>query len=143
IWMDGRKHPSDLAPHTWAGFSTGHWERNTLVVETTHIKTGWLLRNGAPTSDLATMREYFTRYGEYLVVATIINDPIYLDEPVIRTTNFVLNPYANANVWGHCGPQQITDELGGRAKGSVPHYLPGQTDHIKEFTTKNNVPVEA
>jgi hypothetical protein len=66
IWMDGREHPSDLAPHTWAGFSTGHWERNMLVVETSHIKTGWLLRNGAPTSDLATMTEYFTRYGNYL-----------------------------------------------------------------------------
>jgi hypothetical protein len=26
IWMDGRPHPSDLAPHTWAGFSTGRWE---------------------------------------------------------------------------------------------------------------------
>ena len=31
IWMDGRAHPSDLAPHTWGGFSTGKWERNALV----------------------------------------------------------------------------------------------------------------
>ena len=23
IWLDGRPHPSDYAPHTWAGFSTG------------------------------------------------------------------------------------------------------------------------
>ena len=52
IWMDGRPHPSDLAPHTWVGFSTGKWERNTLVVTTTHVKTGWLQRNGSPTSDL-------------------------------------------------------------------------------------------
>ena len=117
IWMDGREHPSDLAPHTWGGFSTGTWERNTLVVATTHIKTGWLLRNGAPTSDLATMREYFTRYGDYLMVATIVNDPVYLDEPFIRTTNFVLSLTTNANAWGNCAPQQITDELGGRPKG--------------------------
>jgi len=48
-----------------------------------------------------------------------------------------------ANAWGNCGPAQIIDELGGRAKGSVPHYLPGQTDHIKEFATKSGVPVEA
>lgn len=142
IWMDGREHPSDLAPHTWAGFSTGHWERNMLVVETTHIKTGWLLRNGAPTSDLATMREYFTRYSNYLMVATFINDPVYLDEPFIRTTNFVLSLTSNADVWGHCGPAQILDELGGRPRGSVPHYLPGQTDHIKEFLAKSGVPAE-
>jgi cyclase len=143
IWMDGREHPSDLAPHTWAGFSTGTWERNTLVIETTHIKTGWLLRNGAPTSDLATMREYITRYGNYLMVTTFINDPVYLDEPFVRTTNFVLSLLSNADVWGHCGPAQILDELGGRPKGSVPHYLPGQTDHIEEFVSKSGVPAEA
>jgi cyclase len=143
IWMDGREHPPDLAPHTWAGFSTGAWERSTLVVETTHIKTGWLLRNGAPTSDLATMREYFTRYGDYLMVATFINDPVYLEEPVIRTTNFVLSLSSNADAWGNCGPAQIVDELGGRPKGSVPHYLPGETDHIQDFLTKSGVPAEA
>jgi cyclase len=143
IWMDGREHPSDLAPHTWAGFSTGTWERNTLVIETTHIKTGWLLRNGAPTSDMATMREYFTRYGNYLMVASFVNDPVYLDEPFIRTTNFVLSLPSNADAWGHCGPAQILDELGGRPKGSVPHYLPGQTDHIQEFVSKSGVPPEA
>ena len=143
IWMDGREHPPDLAPHTWAGFSTGSWERNTLVVSTTHIKTGWLLRNGAPTSDLATMREYFTRYDDYLVVATFVDDPVYLDEPMIRTTNFVLSLPSEANAWGNCGPAQITDELGGRPKGTVPHYLPGETAHIQEFVTKSGVPAEA
>ena len=131
--MDGREHPSDLAPHTWAGFSTGHWERNMLVVETTHIKTGWLLRNGAPTSDLATMTEYYTRYGNYLMLASFVNDPVYLDEPFIRTSNFVLSLTTNADAWGNCGPAQIIDELGGRPKGWVPHYLPGQTAHIQEF----------
>jgi len=142
IWMDGREHPSDLAPHTWAGFSTGHWERNMLVVETTHIKTGWLLRNGAPTSDLATMTEYYTRYGNYLMLASFVNDPVYLDEPFIRTSNFVLSLTTNADAWGNCGPAQIIDELGGRPKGWVPHYLPGQTPHIQEFLDKSGVPAE-
>jgi len=143
IWMDGREHPSDLAPHTWGGFSTGTWERNTLVVSTTHIKTGWLLRNGAPTSDLATMQEYFTRYGDYLLATVFVNDPVYLEEPFIRTSNFVLSLPSNADAWGNCGPAQITDELGGRAKGTVPHYLPGQTAHIQEFLSQSGVPAEA
>jgi cyclase len=143
IWMDGREHPSDLAPHTWAGFSTGHWERNMLVVETTHIKTGWLLRNGAPTSDLATMTEYYTRYGNYLMLASFVNDPVYLDEPFIRTSNFVLSLTTNADAWGNCGPAQIIDELGGRPKSWVPHYLPGQTAHVQEFLAKSGVPAEA
>ena len=29
IWMDGRPHPPDWAPHTWQGFSTGTWEGDT------------------------------------------------------------------------------------------------------------------
>ena len=114
-----------------------------LVVETTHIKTGWLLRNGAPTSDLATMTEYYTRYGNYLMLASFVNDPVYLDEPLIRTSNFVLSLTTNADAWGNCGPAQIIDELGGRPKGWVPHYLPGQTAHIQEFLTKSGVPAEA
>ena len=51
IWVDGRPHPPDVAPHTWMGFSTGKWEGNTLVVRTTHIKQGWVRRNGVPQSD--------------------------------------------------------------------------------------------
>ena len=140
IWMDGRAHPSDLAPHTWAGFSTGRWDRNSLLVETTHIKTGWLQRNGSPTSDMATMTERFTRYDGYLVAVTIIKDPIFLAEPFIRTTNYVFSPTANANAWGNCGPAQIVDELPGRPNGHVPHYLPGETRHIEDFLKATGVP---
>jgi glyoxylase-like metal-dependent hydrolase (beta-lactamase superfamily II) len=143
IWMDGRPHPSDLAPHTWTGYSTGGWQQNALVVFTTHIKAGWLQRNGAPTSDLATMTEHFIRHGEYLMVVTIVNDPVYLSEPFIRTTNFVLTLTGNANTWGPCGPSQVIDELPGRAHGSVPHYLPDQVEHIREFVTRTGVPPAA
>ena len=38
IWLDGRPHPSPNAARTWQGFSTGHWEGDTLVVETTHLR---------------------------------------------------------------------------------------------------------
>src|SRR5688572_637213 len=33
IYTDGRKHPPDLDP-TWLGHSVGHWEGDTLVVDT-------------------------------------------------------------------------------------------------------------
>ena len=143
IWMDGRAHPSDLALHTWAGFSTGKWERNTLVVSTTHIKMGWIQRNGAPTSDLATMTEHFIRHGDYLLVVTFVNDPVFLSEPFVRTSNFVLSLAGNANAWGPCGPSQIVDELPGRPRGSVPHHLPDDLGHIREFASKSGVPEEA
>jgi glyoxylase-like metal-dependent hydrolase (beta-lactamase superfamily II) len=37
LWLDGRPHPSDIAEHTWNGFSTGVWERGALKVTTTHM----------------------------------------------------------------------------------------------------------
>src|SRR5215471_17570709 len=85
IWMDGRPHPSERAPHTWAGFSTAKWESNALVVTTTHIKMGWIMRNGVPTSDRATMTEHFIRHDRHLLNVIVINDPVYLSEPFIRT----------------------------------------------------------
>ena len=140
IWMDGRPHPSDLAPHTWAGFSTGRWERNTLVVTTTHIKPGWLQRNGAPTSDLATMTEFFTRYDDHLQLVSFVNDPVFLAEPFIRTTNYEAAPTANANAWGVCGPAQVADQIPGQGKHYVPHYLPSEREHIEDFLKYSGVP---
>ena len=58
IWMDGRPHPAEHAPHTWQGFSTGEWVGNSLKVTTTHLKTAYLRRNGLPRSDRATLTEY-------------------------------------------------------------------------------------
>jgi hypothetical protein len=104
IWMDGRPHPSELAPHTWAGFSTGRWEGNKLTVTTTHIKTGWIQRNGAATSDLATMIEHFIRHGDTMTVVSIVNDPVYLSEPFIRTSSWALALNQQLNSLGACGP---------------------------------------
>src|SRR3954466_2814527 len=55
IWMDRRPEPSELEPHSWQGFSTGRFEGDVLVVRTTHLKAGWVRRNGLALSDRATM----------------------------------------------------------------------------------------
>jgi glyoxylase-like metal-dependent hydrolase (beta-lactamase superfamily II) len=139
IWLDGRPHPSDYAPHTWAGFSTGKWEGNKLTVETTHIKTGWIQRNGAATSDLATMTEHFIRHGDNLTVVTIVNDPVYLAEPFIRTSNWVLSLNQQVNSFGACGP--AGDEVS-VPRGYVSHHLPGTNDQVKPFLEAHHAPAE-
>ena len=75
IWMDGRPHPPEYAAHTWQGFSTGQWEGNVLVVKTTHLKAGWIRRNGLLITDQATMTERFIRHGNYLTHVYMIEDP--------------------------------------------------------------------
>ena len=92
IWMDGRPHPPAYAPHTWQGFSTGKWEGDMLTITTTHLKIGWIRRNGIPRSDSATVVEHWIRHENYLTWVVIITDPVYLTEPFIRTTDFVADP---------------------------------------------------
>ncbi len=82
IYMDGRPHPSENAPHTWQGFSTGEWEADMLKVTTTHLKEGWVRRNGLPRSDRATLIEYFIRHAELFTLVTDVEDPGLSDRAV-------------------------------------------------------------
>lgn len=138
IWLDGRAHPSQSAEHTWNGFSTGAWEGNMLKVTTTHMKAGWLQRNGVTASAYSTMTEYFVRHGDELMLATIIEDPVYLDEPFVRTSNFVSTPTLAIPV-----PPRfvILDEIAGLPKGYVPSYPMG-TRHT-EFASRVGLLFEA
>ena len=89
IWMDGRPHPPPYAQHTWTGFSTGKYEGNSLTVYTTHMKRGWIRGNGMPESDQATLVEHFIRYGDRITYVFKIIDPVYLAEPLVRTSDLV------------------------------------------------------
>jgi hypothetical protein len=138
IWTDGRGHPPDFDPHTWQGFSTGHWEGNVLVVETDHLKAGWIRRNGLALSDRAKMTERFFRHGDILTHTYIIEDPVYLSEPLIKTNGFRLLPNGAMQAYP-CQPAVEVE----REPGDVPHHLPGQNPFIGDFAKKHNLPVEA
>jgi len=139
IWLDGRPHPSENAPHTWQGFSTGKWEGDILTIVTTHIKTGWLYRNGVAHSEHATMWEQWMRNGDILTFVNIVDDPVYLEEPLIRTTDWVLTPGQQL------GPQRsdAVDEVVPQPKGYVPHYLPGANPFLHDETDRFKIPYEA
>ena len=85
IWMDGRPHPSKNAPHDQTGFTTGVWNGNELIATTTHLKTGYMRRNGAATSDQATITTHFRRHGDMMTLTLFMEDPVYLTEPYILT----------------------------------------------------------
>ena len=87
--MDGRPHPGPNAPHTWMGFSTGRYDGDMLIVETTHLKQGWVRRNGVPMSDQAKMTEYMVRNGEVMTHIVVLVDPVYLTEPLVKSQEFV------------------------------------------------------
>src|SRR5262245_28149545 len=65
IYMDGRPHPPDYAPHTWEGFSTGEFVGNDLVITTTHLKESYIRRNGPTMSDQVKVTEWLSRHGDF------------------------------------------------------------------------------
>jgi glyoxylase-like metal-dependent hydrolase (beta-lactamase superfamily II) len=142
IFMDGRPHPPAWAPHTWTGFSTGEWVGTTLKVTTSHLKDGYLKRGGPQTSDLYTMTEYITRHDEILTITTVVDDPVYLDEPYVQSTTYVYDPTASVQM-ETCNASAFA-ENGGTDRHHVPHFLPGQNTALTEWL-KNEpwVPAEA
>jgi hypothetical protein len=138
IWLDGRPHPSKYAEHKWQGFSTGEWVDGVLKVTTTHIKYSFVHRNGIPLSPYAVMTEYYWRHGDLLTLAIFIEDPVYLTEPLLRTSTFKLDPTMTVPA---ALPFEITEELASLQRGQVPAYPLG-TKHT-EYAESHKIPFEA
>jgi hypothetical protein len=138
IYMDGRARPSPNAQHSWQGFSTGEWEGDMLKVTTTHLKEGWLRRNGLPRSDQATLTEYFIRNEGYLTLVTIVDDPVYLTEPLVRTSDWVLDPGVQLSPFS-CIPAIEIE----RPRGAVIHHLPDTNPFLTEFALRHGIPYQA
>jgi hypothetical protein len=123
IYMDGRPHPPQNAPHTWSGFSTGEWDGDVLVVTTTHVKEAYIRRTGLMRSDRTTVRTRWRRMGDYLQLTVIMYDPVYLAEPYIRSALMFINDPAMPMDPYPC--EEATETAVER--GRVPHFLPGQS----------------
>jgi len=138
IWMDGRPHPAENAPHTWQGFSTGVWDGNTLTITTTHLKENYLRRNGLPRSDQAVLTEHWTRHRDYLTVVSVIEDPVFLTEPFVRSDNWFLDPGQRLGIFGCEYAAEVP-----KPEGTVPHHLPGTNPNLREFAEWYGLPFEA
>ncbi len=106
-------------PPTWQGNSVAQWEIpravtaatgseagpkfGDLKVVTTHLRPGYLRKNGVPYSGQTTMTEYWDlsteRYltgahkGEqWVVITTVVHDPMYLQQDWITSLNFKRQP---------------------------------------------------
>ncbi len=142
IWMDGRPAPSPNSPRAFSGFTTGQWQGNRLVASMTHMKRGIMRRNGVPLSDKASMTLHLTRHDNILTIMGIIDDPIYLEEKLVLTGSYRLNPGGNAPATNPtCFPfteLPVYDEA-----GKVPHFLPGTNHDADTFAKQYGLPLEA
>jgi len=82
IFTDGRPQPKDVEPW-WFGYSTGKWDGDTLVVETTNLRDlGWLDVEGSTITEAGRILERFRRvdYG-HLEIEVTIDDPKAYTKP--------------------------------------------------------------
>jgi len=138
IWIDGRPPPSEYAPHTWEGFSTGRWEGDSLVITVSHVTEDYVRRNGIMRSADTKMTQYLSMDGDHLTWTTIAYDPAYLTEPLIRNASYRRTPHQQLPAYP-C--PIVVEEV--RPKGQIPHYVPGTNPYLTEFATKRGLPLEA
>lgn len=83
VYLDGRNH--DQLPPQWNGLSTGHWQGQTLHVETVGIR-GEELQPGYPISENARLTEdyHLEQGGKVLEIDATFEDPTYYTEPLHR-----------------------------------------------------------
>ena len=95
IFMDGRPLPEvneDLQPW-WYGYSVGHWEGDTLVVESVGFRDdGWLDVNGSPLTDKGRITERFRRpdFGHMDIDITIDDPKAYTKPFTVRVSHKIL-----------------------------------------------------
>jgi hypothetical protein len=85
IYMDGQKRPGNQ-PATPLGYSVGHWEGDTLVIETSGITPNILFAPDVTYhSDQLRIVERYTRAkdGKTLALTATIEDPLTLKQPVV------------------------------------------------------------
>jgi hypothetical protein len=99
IPIDGRPHQKDIEP-TWGGDSVGHWEGDTLVIETIGLKEWWL-DNPHPNgslwhSDALKVTERVKWVGPKLVSYDVtLDDPKIWTKPWTEHFDMVLHPTWN------------------------------------------------
>lgn len=85
---------SSPGERTWQGYSSAEWQKPaSLKVATNNLRSGYLRKNGVPYSENAAVTEYFDVApipggGQVLLVTTIVDDPQYLQQPFIVSSEF-------------------------------------------------------
>ena len=130
VWTDGRSLPKadDLEPK-WNGYSVGHWDGTTFVVDSIGFDDRtWLDKFGYPHTDQMKLQERYRRLDhDTLELSMTLTDPEYYTKPWVGDTKtFKLNasPFKDAKNWDeqiYCVPSEefnynrrVRDVAGGK-----------------------------
>ena len=117
IFLDGRPLPKDPNP-TWNGYSVGHWERDTLVVESNGFtERSWLDEAGHPHSEDLHITERFRRadFGHIQFQITF-DDPKVLVKPLTRSLTI-----------NYASDTEMLEYVCNESERDAVHYVGGTT----------------
>jgi hypothetical protein len=122
IPTDGRKHGPDAKfAKTYFGDTVGHWEGDTLVLDSIgFVDTTWIGRGGYFHSDAMHIVEKFRREGDAIFYDLALDDPVVLAEPLVFPTRVLRrSPGANAGLIRERGNCEIYED--GAAATQIRH----------------------
>jgi hypothetical protein len=93
IFLDGRSLPGDDAWPWWFGYSVGHWEGDTLVVESSGYRDDvWIDYNGSPLTSSGKITERFRRpnFGTLEIDVTIEDPKAYTEPFTVRVNQKIM-----------------------------------------------------
>jgi hypothetical protein len=140
IYTDGRGHPkgegfdTDIAPR-WNGHSIGHWEGDTLVVDTVGILPSNYDQTAAPHSDELHVLERIRLVDkDWLEVAMTIEDPTAFTRPWKVTRYFRRDKEKYPKVSDNtCPPDNFID----MSQGYQRIILPAEREAMEEEAKRN------
>jgi len=129
IFTDGRSLPNNDPQPWWYGYSTGKWDGDTLVVETTGFRDdGWLDIWGSPFTSAAKITERFRRlnYGVMKIDVTI-DDPKAYTKPFTVRVNQRIMPDGELIEFICNENEQSSGHLLGKGEGPKTFSVSAQT----------------
>ena len=91
IYMDGRPHPPNGRRTPGQASRPAKFDGNTLVITTTHLKESYIRANTALFSEKSKVTEFLTLDGDILTVTTLLEDPVYMEEPHVQSISYRRN----------------------------------------------------
>ena len=122
VYLDGRQPPEDLVP-SFNGFSTGEWEGNTLVVETTGLRDDTLVdTTGVPHSDQLMVTWQMTK-----VTPNFFEVDIELVDPVV-----FISPWTTTKYYSRLPTEEFAQEYACQAGNRFEVNNAGEIEVIFE-----------
>ena len=128
IWLDGRKHtPEEDYFETFSGESIGHWEGDTLVVDTIGLKPTNEILYGVKGRHLHVIERMHKTGPDALQIDTVVEDPAVFTKPWTYTFTYKRSKTQVLNEQNYCTAalDREVDKNGVEIFNLTPPPLPG------------------